>query len=60
LPIFIDRGAPIESIAYANRHTMHDENMHARGCLQWIDHPELDRVVLPHSPFVFEGGAAPA
>jgi formyl-CoA transferase len=34
---------------------MHDENMHARGSLQWIDHPELGRVVLPHSPLVFEG-----
>ena len=34
---------------------MHDENMHARGALQWIDHPELGRVVLPHSPLVFEG-----
>ena len=34
---------------------MHDENMHARGSLQWIDHPQLGRVVLPHSPLVFEG-----
>ncbi|MDM0021826.1 CaiB/BaiF CoA transferase family protein [Variovorax saccharolyticus] len=34
---------------------MHDENMHARGSLQWIDHPELGDVVLPHSPLVFEG-----
>ena len=34
---------------------MHDENMHARGSLQWIDHPELGRVSLPHSPLVFEG-----
>ena len=34
---------------------MRDENMHARGSLQWIDHPELGRVVLPHSPLVFEG-----
>jgi formyl-CoA transferase len=34
---------------------MHDENMHARGSLQWIDHPELGRVVLPHSALVFEG-----
>jgi formyl-CoA transferase len=32
-----------------------DRNMHARGSLQWIDHPELGRVVLPHSPLVFEG-----
>lgn len=34
---------------------MNDKNMHARGSLQWIDHPELGRVVLPHSPLVFEG-----
>jgi CoA:oxalate CoA-transferase len=34
---------------------MNDENMHARGSLQWIDHPALGRVVLPHSPLVFEG-----
>ncbi len=34
---------------------MNDENMHARGSLQWIDHPRLGRVALPHSPLVFEG-----
>jgi CoA:oxalate CoA-transferase len=32
-----------------------DENMHARGSLQWVDHPTLGRVVLPHTPLVFEG-----
>ena len=32
-----------------------DPNMHARGSLQWVDHPALGRVVLPHSPLVFEG-----
>ncbi len=31
-----------------------DRNMHARGSLQWIDHPDLGRVVLPHSPLIFE------
>ena len=34
---------------------MSDENMHARGSLQWVDHPAMGRVVLPHSPLVFEG-----
>eukprot|EP01037_Dinobryon_pediforme_P004274 gene4274-4324_t len=34
---------------------MQDENMHARGSLQWVDHPELGRVVLPHSPMRYEG-----
>ena len=32
-----------------------DRNMHDRGSLQWVDHPDLGRVVLPHSPMVFEG-----
>ena len=32
-----------------------DENMHTRGSLQWIDHPALGRIVLPHSPLRFEG-----
>ncbi len=36
---------------------MNDENMHARGSLQYVDHPELGRVALPHSPLVFEGSA---
>ena len=43
--------APVRKLS----EVMHDENMHARGSLQWIDHPELGRVVLPHSPLVFEG-----
>jgi formyl-CoA transferase len=43
--------APVRDLA----EVMHDKNMHARGSLQWIDHPELGRVVLPHSPLVFEG-----
>jgi CoA:oxalate CoA-transferase len=31
-----------------------DRNMHARGSLQWLDHPELGRVVLPHTPLQFD------
>jgi formyl-CoA transferase len=34
---------------------INDENMHARGSLQWVEHPELGRVPLPHSPLRFEG-----
>jgi CoA:oxalate CoA-transferase len=43
--------APVRDLS----EVMHDENMHARGSLQWIDHPDLGRVVVPHSPLVFEG-----
>ena len=43
--------APVRDLS----EVMHDENMLARGSLQWIDHPALGRVVLPHSPLVFEG-----
>jgi formyl-CoA transferase len=43
--------APVRNLT----EVMQDENMHARGSLQWIDHPQLGRVSLPHSPLVFEG-----
>jgi CoA:oxalate CoA-transferase len=43
--------APVRNLT----EVMHDENMHARGSLQWIDHPELGRVVLPHTPLMLEG-----
>lgn len=43
--------APVRPLA----EVMHDENMHARGSLQWLDHPELGRIVVAHSPLVFEG-----
>jgi CoA:oxalate CoA-transferase len=32
-----------------------DPNMHARGALAWIDHPEYGRIVVQQSPFCFEG-----
>jgi formyl-CoA transferase len=43
--------APVRDLS----EVMVDQNMHARGNLQWTDHPELGRVVLMHSPLVFEG-----
>jgi CoA:oxalate CoA-transferase len=43
--------APVRQLA----EVMNDRNMHARGSLQWIDHPDMGRVVLPNSPLVFEG-----
>ncbi len=36
---------------------MNDPNMHARGALQWIDHPALGRIVVQHSPLRFQGVA---
>ncbi|MEJ8848196.1 CoA transferase [Variovorax rhizosphaerae] len=45
--------APVRELS----EVMVDENMHARGQLQWVDHPDLGRVVLMHSPLVFEGTA---
>ena len=34
---------------------MNDPNMHARGSLQWQDHPELGRIVVQHSPMRYAG-----
>lgn len=42
--------APVRGL----KEVMNDENMHARGSLQWIEHPALGRVPLPHSPLFFE------
>jgi CoA:oxalate CoA-transferase len=42
--------APVRELA----EVVLDRNMHARGSLQWVDHPDLGRVVLPHTPMHFE------
>ena len=34
---------------------VNDPNMHARGALQWQDHPEIGRIVVQHSPLRFDG-----
>lgn len=38
---------------------MQDPHMHARGMLEWVDHPELGRVVLPSSPLRLHGACRP-
>ncbi len=42
-------GAPVRDLV----EVMQDPHMHERGMLQWFDHEELGRVVLPHSPLGF-------
>ena len=46
-------GAPVRNLDEVTA----DPNMHARGALQWQDHPELGRIVVPHSPLRFAGTA---
>ena len=38
--------APVRDLS----EVMHDENMLARGSLQWVDHPDLGRVGLRIRP----------
>jgi CoA:oxalate CoA-transferase len=38
---------------------MADPHMHERGMLEWVDHPEMGRVVLPNSPLRIHGAARP-
>lgn len=47
--------APVRTLS----EVMQDENMHARGSLQWQDHPQLGRIVIQHSPLRYEGAALP-
>jgi len=52
--LMLDAGvpcAPVRELA----EVVEDENMHARGSLEWMDHPELGRIVLMKSPLVFNG-----
>ncbi len=44
--------APVRDLS----EVVHDRNMHERGSLQWVDHPTMGRVALPHSPLRFEDG----
>ena len=34
---------------------MNDAHMHERGMLEWVDHPDLGRVVLPRTPIRLHG-----
>jgi formyl-CoA transferase len=41
--------APVRTVA----EVVEDPHLHARGSLQWIDHPEYGRIVVPISPVRF-------
>ena len=43
--------APVRTL----EEVMNDPNMHARGALQWQDHPDLGRIVVQHSALRFDG-----
>ncbi|WP_417209725.1 CaiB/BaiF CoA transferase family protein [Antarctobacter sp.] len=43
--------APVRNL----KEVMNDENMLARGSLQPLDHPELGRINVPHSPLNMKG-----
>ena len=34
---------------------MHDPHMHERGMLEWIEHDEIGRIIVPTSPLRFHG-----
>jgi CoA:oxalate CoA-transferase len=45
--------APVRNLT----EVMNDPNMHARGALQWQDHPRHGRIVVQHSPLRYDGVA---
>ena len=44
--------APVRTV----NEVVDDPHLHARGSLQWIDHPEYGRIVVPSSPLRFSRG----
>src|SRR3954453_8460319 len=45
--------APVRTL----KEVVNDPHLHQRGMLQWIDHPELGRIVVQASPIRFDGAA---
>lgn len=45
--------APVRTL----HEVVNDPHLHARGMLQWIDHPELGRIVVQASPIRYDGSA---
>ena len=43
--------APVRDL----REVMHSPHLHARGMLEWIEHPELGKIAVPGSPLRFHG-----
>lgn len=43
--------APVRTLTQV----MEDPNLHARGAVEWIDHPEFGRMVVQHSPLRYAG-----
>ena len=43
--------APVRDVS----EVMQDEHMHGRGALEWVDHPDLGRVVMPTTPLRLHG-----
>ena len=43
--------APVRDVG----EVMHDPHMHERGMLEWIEHDEIGRIVVPTSPLRFHG-----
>ena len=43
--------APVRTL----KEVVNDPHLHQRGMLQWIDHPELGRIVVQSSPMRYDG-----
>ena len=43
--------APVRDLS----EVINDPHMHARGSLQWVDHPQYGRIVVQNSPIRYEG-----
>lgn len=46
--------APVRTLV----EVVNDPHLHARGALQWIEHPEYGRIVVPTTPLRFSGDDA--
>ena len=52
--LFMENSVPCAPVRDLDE-VVNDPNMHARGALQFQDHPEFGRIIVPHSPLRFAG-----
>ncbi|NBT69667.1 MAG: hypothetical protein EBT78_18110 [Betaproteobacteria bacterium] len=55
--LLISKQVPCSPVRDLNE-VMNDEHLHARGSLQWVDHPDYGRMPAAASPLRFNGQAS--
>ena len=54
-PDFFIKRTQEDDVQNSIEEVVNDPHLHQRGMLQWVDHPELGRIVVQSSPMRYDG-----